>query len=85
MLLVNPDFLASDFIADHECRNIGRGLADSGFGLVSGGWRGVDHIVARSFAEAVKETEGNLDEQLIQFVEQDWTPDFPGGRFVTAI
>ena len=65
-------------------RRLGRGLADSGFGLVSGGWRGVDHIVARSFSEAVKETEGNLGERLIQFMERGRTPDFPAGRFVTA-
>jgi hypothetical protein len=65
-------------------RRLERGLADSGFGLVSGGWQGVDSIVARSFAEAVKETEGNLGERLIQFMERGWTPDFPGGRFVTA-
>jgi hypothetical protein len=65
-------------------RRLGRGLADSGFGLISGGWRGVDHIVARSFAEAVKETEGNLGKRLIQFMERGRTPDFPGGRFVTA-
>jgi SLOG cluster4 family len=65
-------------------RRLGRGLADSGFGLVSGGWRGVDHIVARSFAEAVKETEGNLGKRLIQFMERGRTPDFPAGRFVTA-
>ena len=65
-------------------RRLGRGLADSGFGLVSGGWRGVDHVVARSFAEAVKETEGNLGKRLIQFMERGRTPDFPGGRFVTA-
>jgi TIR domain-containing protein len=65
-------------------RRLGRELADAGFGLVSGGWRGVDHIVARSFAEAVKETEGNLGERFIQFMERDRTPDFPGGRFFTA-
>jgi TIR domain len=65
-------------------RRLGRGLADSGFGLVSGGWQGVDSIVARSFAEAVKETEGNLGERLIQFMEHGRTPDFPGGRFMAA-
>jgi hypothetical protein len=37
VLLISPDFLAFDFIADHECRRLGRGLAHSGFGLVSGG------------------------------------------------
>jgi hypothetical protein len=44
----------------------------------------VDHVVARSFAEAVKETEGNLGNRLIQFMERGRTPDFPAGRFVTA-
>jgi hypothetical protein len=66
-------------------RRLGRGLADSGFGLVSGGWQGVDHVVARSFAEAVKETEGNLGNRLIQFMERGRTPDFPAGRFVTPL
>lgn len=65
-------------------RRLGRGLADAGFGLVSCGWRGVDHIVARSFAEAVKETEGHLAERLTQFMDRARTPNFPAGRFVTG-
>ncbi len=73
-----PDSIAA------TSRRLGRELADAGFGLISGGWPGVDHIVSRIFAEAVKETRGRLADRLIQFMEQGRTPDFPAGRFITA-
>lgn len=69
-------------IAETSMR-LGRELADGGFGLVAGGWPGVDHLVSRSFAEAVKETRGSLSDRLTQFMEKGRTPDFPAGRFFT--
>jgi len=65
-------------------KRLGRELADAGFGLVSGGWPGVDHIISRAFAEAVKETRGQLSDRLVQFMEKGQKPDFPAGRFFTA-
>ena len=61
---------------------LGRALADAGFCLVSGGWPGVDHIVSRAFAEAVKETQASLTVRLMQFMKKGSTPDFPSGRFL---
>jgi len=65
-------------------KRLGLELAGAGFGLVSGGWPGVDHIVARSFARSVKESGGRLADRLMQVVEQGRTPDFPAGRLLTA-
>jgi len=65
-------------------KRLGRELGDAGFGLISGGWPGVDHFVARAFAEAVKEAHGRLSDRLVQFMKRSDTPDFPSGRFVTA-
>ena len=65
-------------------KRLGRELADAGFGLVSGGWPGVDHIVSRAFAEAVKETRGRLADRLTQVMDRGRTPDFPAGRLFTA-
>lgn len=64
-------------------KRLGRELADAGFGLVTGGWPGVDHHVARAFAEGLKEAGGSLAGRLTQFLERGRTPDFPSGRFIT--
>jgi TIR domain len=54
-------------------------LARQGFGLVTGGWRGVDHLTARSFAKCI---EVPLSNRLIQVVPAGHDPDFRGGRIV---
>lgn len=76
-----PGRIPTNIVSTSE--RLGRELADAGFGLISGGWPGVDHIVSRSFAEAVKETRGRLADRLMQFMERGRTPDFPAGRFFT--
>lgn len=59
---------------------IGRALATAGYGLVSGGWPGVDHIVSREFAEALRITGRPLSDYLLQFVTKGKWPDFRGGH-----
>ena len=37
---------------------LGRALARRGFGLVTGGWKGVDHVAARSFHDEAQKGGG---------------------------
>lgn len=73
--------LPDQFVA--TCERLGRELAGAGFGLVSGGWPGVDHAVARAFAGAVRGTKGKLADRLLQVLPDGSLPEFPGGRFAT--
>ncbi|GJD66811.1 toll/interleukin-1 receptor domain-containing protein [Methylobacterium frigidaeris] len=65
-----------------EC--IGRALARNGYGLVVGGWPGVDHIAARSFTETLAEIAPGtrLADRLIQVVPSGKQPDFAGGHLI---
>ena len=69
----------------------GQALAEQGFGLVVGGWPGVDYLVAQGFARALEGTGRALSDYLIQVVaEQRPTvypahaayPDFRGGYII---
>lgn len=59
---------------------LGRELANAGFGLITGGWPGVDHMTARAFAVSVREVGGRLSDRVLQVMEKGAMPDFPGGR-----
>jgi predicted Rossmann-fold nucleotide-binding protein len=63
---------------------LGQELSKTGYGLITGGWPGVDHIVARSFSEGLRKTDIPLRELLIQFVDERRRPDFQGGQTVSA-
>jgi hypothetical protein len=65
---------------------LGRSLAAYGFGLVTGGWPGVDEQIARSFNRELSKRHRPLENFLIQVVEENVTPAFPGGdlRIVKA-
>jgi hypothetical protein len=45
-------------------RNLGAALATARFSLVTGGWNGVDHIVARAFATQIQQTGQALSGRL---------------------
>ena len=61
---------------------LGTELGRRGFGLVNGGWEGVDWVVSETFA---KELEGKgvpLASLLLQVVRERSYHEYPGGRIV---
>ena len=78
---------ASTRLLAHE---LGMSLAEHSFGLVVGGWPGVDHVTARAFADSIRRGRA-LSDDLIQvvaaqrptiFPEGAGYPDFRGGHLV---
>jgi len=65
-------------------QSLGTKLARAGFGLITCGWPGVDHLVARAFAEGLNRTGGALSVRLLHVLEEGRTPDFSGGQYVRA-
>jgi hypothetical protein len=74
-------FLTRDAQED-AADTIGRRLAEAGYGLVSGGWPGIDAISARAFAEVLGQRGESVDERLVQIVMEKRTPEFDAGRIV---
>jgi hypothetical protein len=60
---------------------VGGWLAKLRYGLVTGGWQGVDHVVARTFADTLRDTGLSLTDFLVHVVKRDRTPDFREGRW----
>src|SRR5262249_52386665 len=56
---------------------VGRWLADNRYGLITGGWKGVDHVVARSYGRTLGD-KLSLDDWLIHVVDYHGDPDFRG-------
>jgi hypothetical protein len=69
-------------VVEETSKLLGNMLAHNGFGLVSGGWQGVDRVVARSFAMALYPQDRPLEKYLVQVVRRDWQPVFPGGNLI---
>ncbi|MEI7730995.1 MAG: hypothetical protein WCO56_15575 [Verrucomicrobiota bacterium] len=65
------------------CEQFGQELAEADFGLVTGGWPGVDYFVAKAFAEKLK-ADTPLSSRLIQCMKEGDAPEFHGGQHVTA-
>jgi hypothetical protein len=61
---------------------LGLSLARSGYGLVTGGWPGVDELTSRSFARELERGGVPLEDRLIQVVVEDKLPAFPAGNLV---
>ena len=59
---------------------IGHELAKNKYGLITGGWQGVDRIVSESFPGALETRKLPLDNFVTQVVEQSWEPPFRAGR-----
>jgi TIR domain len=83
-VLVAGTGVASAFGPDLEqvSSRLGTDLAAAGFGVVTGGWPGVDETVARAFAQQLLENGQALEDRLIQMVVEDDDPAFAAGQLV---
>ena len=61
---------------------VGRALARHGFGLVTGGWEGVDKEVTQAFAQALQALGAPLSRSLKQIVPRPDQPAFFGGDVI---
>jgi len=61
---------------------VGRRLAERGFGLVTGGWFGVDETTARAFADAALHDVVALEDRLIQVIPKSKEPAFAAGQLI---
>jgi hypothetical protein len=68
---------------DDISKRLGDALASARFSLVTGGWGGVDHIVARAFCERLQQMGQALSGRLVQVMAEGETPHFPSGRLVS--
>jgi hypothetical protein len=61
-------------------------LAQEGYGLIVGGFQGVDHVVARRFVEALEDSQPVRADSdwLIQVVSHGRDPDYQKGRIIVA-
>jgi hypothetical protein len=58
---------------------LGRLLAEHGYGLVIGGWPGVDYLVAKGFAEVTASKSLALADYMIQVVSDERPMIYPSG------
>src|SRR5215468_10684238 len=65
-------------------RATGRGLARAGYGLVVGGWRGIDYVTAESFQAELLLAGKAVSSYLTQVVPIGSKPDFQGGYIVSV-
>jgi hypothetical protein len=63
-------------------QKLGEQLGRLGFGLVAGGWSGVDYVVSEAFAKELQNKAVPLGDFLLQIVPDGSQPQFPGGRIV---
>jgi SLOG cluster4 family len=63
-------------------RRLGRALATAKVGLITGGWPGVDEVVARAFAESLGGAP--LSQRLLQIRDRRQLPAFTGGQWHPA-
>jgi len=61
---------------------LGRALGRDGYGVVTGGWPGVDYIVCDAFHSELRRQRRPLSGYLIQVVAKSRQPDFQGGHVV---
>ena len=66
------------------CDTLGIVLARSGYGLINGGWPGVDEAVARSFVHELERTNTSIqfDKWLTHVIARGETPTFSPGQIV---
>jgi hypothetical protein len=63
---------------------VGRAFARAGYGLIVGGWPGVDYVVAEEYEESLGAGATAAGEMLTQVIASGQTPDYPGGTIVHA-
>jgi WD40 repeat protein len=61
-------------------RRLGRILGERGYGLITGGWRGVDHVVARAFCRVLEAVGGKAEDFLVNVLVEDSSPEYDKGR-----
>lgn len=61
---------------------LGKALASAGYGLVTGGWPGVDDMTARNFAMKLEELGLPLEDHLLQVIRNNKVPAFSAGRLI---
>jgi hypothetical protein len=61
---------------------VGRWLGSNRYGLITGGWKGVDYVVARSFAHALRDAGLPVQKHLVHVVRRGRTPKFGQGQRV---
>lgn len=61
-------------------QHLGKQLAAHGYGLVTGGWTGVDETVARAFWEKSSEQGLAPEDRLVQVIVKDDDPPFTAGQ-----
>lgn len=64
------------------CAQLGSALAEANYGLVTGGWPGVDELTLRSFAQTLTTRGKALEDRVIQVVAEDMRPPLPVGKLV---
>jgi hypothetical protein len=69
--LSQPEWLMSNALA--------RELAKSGYGIITGGWPGVDAVAAEAYAGQLAEEEVIDEGYLVQVVLEEQVPAYPGG------
>lgn len=61
-------------------KHLGRLLAEQNYNLISGGWQGVDYVIAESYAAVLQEKQQPLSEKLLQVIPHGKYPEFRGGK-----
>ena len=70
-------------VLEWTAERLGREAARHNFGLITGGWSGVDHVASHAFAAELKRIGVQKpDQYLLQIVESGRKPDFAGGSVV---
>lgn len=70
----HPDILAA--------QAVGEQLAKYQYGLITGGWHGVDYVVAESFLKQLESDGRDPKDYFIQVIPEDWQPCHKGGLIV---
>lgn len=63
---------------------LGNSLAENGYGLVCGGWPGVDEEVARAFTDYIRQTGQSEKDRLIQLLQAGQKPSYDYGTIETV-
>lgn len=74
----------SNHLSENELiasKEIGKQLAENGFGLITGGWPGVDNETAKSYFETLSNTQLFRDEYIAQVIVNKQIPIFNRGKF----
>lgn len=64
---------------------IGAALARAELGLVTGGWPGIDHIVARTFSEELASRGVRAEHRLVQVIREDRPVEINVGKVVRTL